>query len=92
VEHPDDVELLSASDVTAPELPWAAQQALVRHFPAEVSTAEARYAVEVDVAEGEVILRYLGGSRGRVPSRAALPAFPGFKIKVDTGKGWGVVR
>ncbi|HHH28678.1 MAG TPA: hypothetical protein ENK57_10095 [Polyangiaceae bacterium] len=92
VEEAGDVALLSAEDVTAPNLPWEVAQALDQHFPAEVSTVDARYRVEVDVDEGEIILRYVGGNRGRVPKRSALPAFPGFKIKVDTGKGWAVVE
>jgi len=92
VEEAGDVPLLSAADVTAPELPWNVSRQLDEHFPAEVSTVDARYAVEIDVDEGEIILRYLGGNRGRVPRRATLPAFPGFKIKVDTGKGWAVVK
>lgn len=91
VEEPGDVALLSTQDVTAPPLPWSVAQQLEEHFPAEVSTQDARYRVEVDVEEAEVILRYVGGNRGRVPRRGALPAFVGFKIKVDTGKGWAVV-
>jgi ATP-dependent RNA helicase HrpB len=92
VEHADDIELLNPADVTPSELPWSVQQALDALFPAEVSTADARYRVTVDLAEDEVILRYLGGSRGRVPRRSTLPAFMGFKVKIDTGKGWALVK
>ncbi|MEQ9322565.1 MAG: helicase-related protein, partial [Polyangiaceae bacterium] len=92
VEEPSDVALLSADDVTAPSLAWDVARQLDEHFPAEVSTQDARYRVEVDVEEAEIILRYAGGNRGRVPRRGALPAFAGFKIKVDTGKGWAVVK
>lgn len=91
VEEPADVILLTADDVTAPPLPWNVARQLDEHFPAEVSTVDARYRVEIDVEEAEIILRYVGGNRGQVPRRSALPAFPGFKVKVDTGKGWALV-
>ncbi|MCA9621026.1 MAG: hypothetical protein KC731_18515, partial [Myxococcales bacterium] len=91
LEQMDDLALLTAEDLLPPELPWAVAQVLEREFPKEVRTREARYAVEIDVAQGEVTLRYLEGSRGQVPRKSALPAFVGFKVKVDTGRGMALV-
>jgi len=92
VEGAEDLELLSPGDVLFGELPYEVRDVLDREFPREVSTADARYAVEVDLDENEVTLRYVQGNRGRTPSLASLPAFVGFSIRVDTGNGLAVLR
>ena len=92
VERCEDVELLSPTDVTLPEVPYEAATLLEKEYPRAVSTADARYTVELDLEAGEVMLRFKAGKRGSVPVLAALPDFAGLSIRVDTGRGLKVLR
>ncbi len=92
VQSADDLELLSAADVLAPELSYELNAVLEKEFPQQLSAGDARYDVEYDLAEGLVTLRWQQGKRGSPPSLASLPRFPGFRIRVDTGRGSCMLR
>lgn len=93
LESADDLALLSAEDLMAPEVPWEVQQALATNYPAEVRTPEARFAVELDVEAREVTLRFVAGQAQRRIHPSSVPRFAGFDlVRVDTGRGLYVVR
>lgn len=87
VETVTDVELLSPADVVPDALPHELATVLAHELPRTVSTADARYAVEIDLAAEEVTLRYKDGKRGVEPNRSTLPSFLGLAVRVDTGRG-----
>ncbi|NOZ01856.1 MAG: ATP-dependent RNA helicase [Deltaproteobacteria bacterium] len=80
VESGEDLALLTADDLLAPELPQAIRDRLQREFPREVSTGDAAYAVEYDLPGNAVILSRVRGNRTAPPPVAYLPPFRGFKV------------
>ena len=92
VESGDDLALLSAADFLAPELPYETLSALESDYPLSVSTGDATYRVEYALAQNEVTLRMLKGSRTEPPPLSYLPKFPGLRICVETRRGLSVVR
>ncbi|MEM6791197.1 MAG: helicase-related protein [Myxococcota bacterium] len=93
LESGDDLALLETEDLTAPEVPWDVQQALDTHYPSEVRTPEARFAVELDVEARTVTLRFVAGQAQRRIHASSVPRFAGFDVvRVDTGHGLYLVR
>jgi ATP-dependent helicase HrpB len=92
VESGDDLALLSASDVLAPELPFEVLDPLDRQFPAEVSVGDASYRAEYDLPRRTVLLTLVRGHRREPPPRAYLPRFHGLKVLVSTPAGTSPAR
>ena len=92
VERGDDVAMLSAADVTAPDLPYEVRDALDRELPATVSVGDASYRAEYDLEARQVILHMVRGSRRDPPPLAYLPKFPGLRVCVAGPRGVAVLR
>jgi ATP-dependent helicase HrpB len=92
VESGDDLALLSASDLLAPELPYEVRDALDREYPRTVSVGDASYRAEYDLDREQVLLHMEKGSRRGPPPLAYLPKFPGLRICVASAGGIAVVR
>lgn len=92
VQSGDDLALLSADDVVAPELPAEARGSIESDYPLMVSVGDATYRAEYDLARQQVTLHPLQGSRSEAPTLAFLPRFPGLRIVVDGPRGLAVVR
>ncbi len=92
VESGEDLALLSASDFLAPELPYEVRSLLDRDFPETVSVGDASYRAEYDLAQNQVILHMVKGSRSDPPKLAYLPRFPGLRIAVAGPRGVAVIR
>jgi len=92
VESGEDLTLLNANDVLAPELPFEALEPLDRQFPAEVSVGDASYRAEYDLDRSTVLLTLVKGHRREPPPRAYLPRFSGLKILVAGPSGTSPVR
>ncbi len=85
VESGADLALLSADDLTAPELPWQIASALERDFPLRLELPDATYELEYVPGRREVTLVKVSGTRKDPPSLAFLPRLPGFTVKVRHG-------
>jgi HrpA-like RNA helicase len=92
VESADDLALLSASDFLAPELPYELQRTLEQDFPSSINVGDATYRAEYDLAQNQVILSMVKGSRTAPPPLAYLPRFPGLRICVEGPRGISVLR
>jgi ATP-dependent helicase HrpB len=92
VESGDDLALLSASDVLAPDLPFEVRDALDREYPRMVSVGDASYRAEYDLDRGEVMLHMVKGNRRDPPPLAYLPKFLGLRICVAGARGMAVLR
>ena len=92
VENGGDLAMLSAVDLTVPELPFESQAALDREFPLVVNVGDAKYDALYDLDAHQVVLRSVKGSRAGAPPLAYLPRFPGLRILVDSPRGIQVVR
>jgi hypothetical protein len=86
-EGAEDIALLSTEDLVPPALAPDLAELVERHFPHELAAGGARYAVEYDLDARRVTLRWKTGHSGRCPELSSLPAFTGFSIRVDTGRG-----
>jgi ATP-dependent helicase HrpB len=92
VETGDDLALLSADDLVAPDLPFEVRSELVREFPRTVSVGDATYEADYDLDRGQVVLRMVKGTRRAPPPLAYLPRFAGLRICVDDGRGIRILR
>ncbi|HMI92706.1 MAG TPA: helicase-related protein, partial [Polyangiales bacterium] len=92
VEHADDLALLSASDFTAPDLPYEVRSALDSDYPLQVSVGDASYRADYDLDRNQVLLHMIRGSRRDPPPLAYLPKFPGLRICVEGPRGIAVIR
>ncbi|MDB5221196.1 MAG: ATP-dependent helicase, partial [Myxococcaceae bacterium] len=92
VESGDDLAMLSAADLTMPELPFETRSVLERAFPLVVDVGDAVYHAEYDLDRRQVTLRKVSGSRAAPPPLAYLPRFAGMRILVDGPRGVAVVR
>ena len=88
----DDLPMLSASDVLAPELPFEVRTALEREFPTDVSVGDAQYRASYDLDRDEVVLEMVKGSRKDPPPLAYLPKFTGLRVCVSSARGMTVLR
>jgi hypothetical protein len=87
LESAADIPLLSTGDLVPPSLAPDLAELVDHHFPHELAAGGARYDVEYDLQARQVTLRWKAGHSGRCPERSSLPAFAGFSIRVDTGRG-----
>jgi ATP-dependent helicase HrpB len=92
VESGDDLAMLSAADLTMPELPFEIRSLLEREFPLVVDVGDATYHADYDLERSQVMLRKVKGSRVTAPPLAYLPRFAGLRICVDGPRGVSVVR
>jgi hypothetical protein len=92
VETGDDLAMLSAKDLTFPELPFETSSMLQKAFPMVVDVGDAVYEAEYDLDRRQVTLRLVKGSRATPPPLAYLPPFAGLRILVDGPRGVAVVR
>jgi ATP-dependent helicase HrpB len=92
VESGDDLALLSANDLLAPDLPYEVRDSLDREYPVQVSVGDAIYRTEYDLERSEVLLHMVKGSRREPPPLAYLPRFAGLRICVVGPRGNSVVR
>jgi hypothetical protein len=80
VESGDDLALLRAEDLIAPDLPESGRERIDREFPLTVSVGDASYDAEYDLAKRQVILKLSRGHRQTPPPAAYLPRFGGFTV------------
>ncbi len=92
VEHGDDLALLSAEDLVAPDLPAGVRAAIDRDFPRTVTVGDATYEADYDLARPGVTLRMVRGARRDPPPLGYLPRFPGMRIVVEQGRSTWVLR
>jgi ATP-dependent helicase HrpB len=92
VESGEDLPLLSAADVTAPELPFEVRSGLDEQFPLQVSVGDAVYRAQYDLTQNQVLLQMVKGSRTDPPPLAYLPKFTGLRICVAGPRGTRVLR
>lgn len=92
VESGEDLALLSAADVTAPDLPYEVRSGLDEQFPLQVSVGDAVYRAEYDLTQNQVLLQMIKGSRSEPPPLSYLPKFTGLRICVAGPRGTRVVR
>ena len=92
VEGGEDLAMLSASDLTMPELSYEVKSQLEREFPFVVSVGDATYHAEYDLDRAQVTLRRVKGNRDTPPPLSYLPRFAGLRIVVDGPRGIAVVR
>jgi ATP-dependent helicase HrpB len=92
VESGDDLALLSAADLTPPDLPHEVKHSLLRDYPLTVSVGDAVYEADYDLTAHQVILRMVKGSRREPPPPGYLPRFPGLRVMVDGPRGVTLLR
>jgi hypothetical protein len=92
VEGGEDLAMLSATDLTMPELSFEILSQLEREFPLVVSVGDATYHADYDLDRSQVTLRRVKGNRDTPPPLAYLPRFAGLRIVVDGPRGIAVVR
>jgi hypothetical protein len=80
VESGDDLALLRAEDLVAPDLPASVRERIEREFPLKVGVGDATYDAEYDLAKKQVILKLSRGHRQTPPPAAYLPRFGGFRV------------
>ncbi len=83
VESGDDLALLSAADLLAPDLPPAIRSGLDREFPRTLNVLGVVYEVDYDPGRRELTLRKRSGSRNEPPALFYLPRFSGFRIRLE---------
>jgi hypothetical protein len=92
VESGDDLAMLSAADLTMPELPFESRSQLEKEFPLVVNVGDAVYEATNDLDRSQVVLRKVKGSRDTPPPLSYLPRFAGLRICVDGPRGMAIVR
>jgi hypothetical protein len=92
VESGDDLELLSAKDLIADDLPHESRALLDKEFPRVVSVGDSTYEADYDLDVHQVVLRSVKGSRREPPALGYLPRFAGLRICVDGPRGFTVLR
>jgi len=83
VESGDDLALLTAADFTAHDLPAGTRAWLDRSYPRRLNLGDAAYDVGYDLEKREATLVRVTGARKEPPSLATLPAFRGFRVRVQ---------
>ncbi len=92
VESGDDLALLSAGDLVAPDVPAWVRDEVERDHPRTVSVGDATYEADYDLAAGRVTLRLVRGQRKEPPPLQYLPRFAGLGIVVEGPRGATVLR
>ncbi len=83
VESGEDLALLSAEDLRAPELPDWVRSELDRSYPRSLSVLGAVYEIAYDLKRREAVLRQVKGQRHQLPPEFALPQLSGFAIRIE---------
>ena len=92
VETGDDLQLLEAQDLVATDLPAHVRAAVTREFPLEIDLGDCVYAVEYDLKRRQALLSIVRGSRAAAPPLAYLPRLGGFRLCVEAGGRFHVLR
>lgn len=92
VERGADLALLSADDLTAPDLPFEVRSVVDREFPRRLHVGDAVYEVHYDLGRRQVVLSMTSGKRDKPPPPQFLPPFRGFRVCVEAGGAMHVVR
>lgn len=92
VEASDDIALLSASDFLAPELSDEVRAQLDSDYPETVNVGDAIYRADYDLAQHQVILQLVKGSRREPPPLAYLPRLGGLRVCVSGPRGTVILR
>jgi ATP-dependent helicase HrpB len=92
VDAPDDLALLSAADFLAPELPEETRGQLDRDYPEAINVGDAVYRADYDLAQHQVILQLVKGTRREPPPLAYLPRLGGLRVCVAGPRGTVVLR
>lgn len=92
VEAPDDLALLSASDFLAPALPEEIRASLDRDYPETLNVGDAVYRADYDLAQYQVILQLIKGTRREPPPLSYLPRLGGLRVCVAGPRGTVVLR
>ena len=92
IESADDLALLSARDLTAPDVPSHLRSTLEADYPRTVSVGDAVYEATYDLETARVVLRMVRGSRRDPPPLSYLPRFAGLGIVVSGPHGTAVLR
>ena len=82
VETGDDLALLCAEDLLAPDLPEDVRAWLDREFPRELRLGDGAYRILYDLETQEAVLEKVSGRRNTPPSISVLPTLRGFRVKV----------
>ena len=83
VESGDDMALLAAEDLLAPDLPPRIRHDLDREFPRTLNILGVVYEVDYDPSRREATLRKLSGGQSEPPSPFYLPRFSGFRVRIE---------
>ncbi len=83
VESGEDLALLSAEDLLAPELPEWVRSELNGSYPRSLNVLGAVYEIAYDLRRREAVLRQVRGQRHQLPPEFALPQLPGFAIRIE---------
>jgi hypothetical protein len=92
VEAPEDVALLSPSDFLAPELPEEIRAQLDRDYPESINVGDAVYRADYDLAQHQVVLQLIKGTRRDPPPLAYLPRLGGLRVFVAGPRGTVLLR
>jgi ATP-dependent helicase HrpB len=92
VELPEDLALLSAQDFLAPELSPDTRAQLDRDYPETINVGDAVYRADYDLAEYQVILQLIKGTRRDPPPLNYLPRLGGLRVCVAGPRGTQVLR
>ncbi len=88
----DDLALLSADDLIAPDVPSWVRDEVERDHPRTVSVGDAMYEADYDLDRRKVTLRLVRGQRRDPPPLQYLPRFAGLGILVEGPRGVTVLR
>jgi ATP-dependent helicase HrpB len=92
VEAPEDLDLLSAGDFLAPELPEETRARLDRDYPQTLNVGDAVYRADYDLAQQQVVLQLIKGTRREPPPLAYLPRLGGLRVCVAGPRGTVILR
>lgn len=92
VESADDLALLSADDLLAPDVAGWVRDEVERDHPRTVSVGDATYEADYDLERRKVTLRLVRGQRRDPPPLQYLPRFAGLGIVVEGPRGATVLR
>ncbi len=92
VESGDDLALLSADDLVAPDVPAWVRDEVERDHPRSVTVGDATYEAEYDLERRRVTLRLVRGQRRDAPPLQYLPRFAGLGVVVEGPRGVTVLR
>lgn len=92
VTRGDELAMLSAEDLLAPDLPDAVRAVLDKEFPRTVRVGDAVYEADYDLARRSVTLKMVHGNRKDPPPLQYLPRFAGLRICVEAGRAMWIVR